>query len=201
MTTDSRGEISPFDFEELTNLLMDQGQAASPSDLHGCLCGMLAAGASHQAEAGIAGLSQALDLHLHGELAEQVMALYVATAAALESEEFDFYPLLPDDSVDLGNRVSALAEWCRSFLAGYAQASAGTSGNRDAMPGDSGEILRDLAEIAEVDLDDIAQDEESETDYAELAEYIRFAALNAYADRVLQGSGDTDVDSGGDLPH
>lgn len=184
MTTDSRGKTSRFDFEELTNLLMDQGQAASPTDLHGCLCGMLASGASHQAEAGIAGLCQALDVDLHGELAEQVMALYAATAASLESEEFDFYPLLPDDGADLGNRVSALAEWCRSFVAGYTQGSADAGERPAALSGDSGEILRDLAEIAEVDFDDIVRDEESERDYAELAEYVRFAALNAYADAV-----------------
>ena len=149
MTTNSRGEVSQFDFEELANQLLEQGQAASPADLHGCLCGLLAAGASHQAEAGMDGLNQALDLDLHGELAEQVMALYVVTAQALDNDEFDFYPLLLDDEADIASRTAALAGWCRSFLAGYAQVSAAASRPRAALPGDSSEILQDLAAIAE----------------------------------------------------
>jgi uncharacterized protein YgfB (UPF0149 family) len=185
MSTNSRGVVSQFDFEELANQLLEQGSTASPADLHGCIVGLLAAGASHEAEAGLAGLHQSLDLDLHGELAEQVMALYLATGLALGDDDFDFYPLLLDDNMDLTSRTAALASWCRSFLSGYAQASAATDQQRSALPGDSSEVLRDLAAIAEADTGDIEEDEESERAYAELTEYIRFAALNAYADRVL----------------
>jgi hypothetical protein len=55
----------------------------------------------------------------------------------------------------------------------------------NALPGDSSEILRDLAAIADADLEELAEDEESERSYAELTEYVRFAALNAYADNAL----------------
>lgn len=185
MSTDSRGVVSQFDFEELANQLMEQGLEASPADLHGCLSGLLASGASHEAEAGIDGLVQALDLDLHGELAEQVMALYVATAECLDNDEYDFYPLLLDDSADIVSRTSALAGWCRSFLAGYTQGSTGAGRQLNVLPGDSSEILRDLAAIAEADLEELAEDEEAEKSYAELTEYIRFAALNAYADNAL----------------
>ncbi|MBP6682774.1 MAG: UPF0149 family protein [Halioglobus sp.] len=185
MSTNSRGVVSQFDFEELANQLMDQGLAASPADLHGCLTGLLAAGAGHEAEAGIDGLVQALDLDLHGELAEQVMDLYVATAESLENDEYDFYPLLLDDGGDILSRTSALAGWCRSFLAGYTQGSTGVGRQLNALPGDSSEILRDLAAIADADLEELAEDEESERSYAELTEYVRFAALNAYADNAL----------------
>lgn len=201
MSTNSRGEVSQFDFEELANQLLEQGVSASPADLHGCLCGLLAAGASHEAEVGIAGLNQALDLDVHGELAEQIMALYVATAASLEDDDFDFYPLLHDDSADIFSRTAALAGWCRSFLSGYAQASATRNAQQSTLPGDSREILQDLAAIAEADTDDIAEDEESEKSYAELSEYIRFAALNAYADRVLSIAPDFPTDPQGSQLH
>ena len=187
MSTNSRGEVSQFDFEDLANQLMEQGHAVSPADLHGCLCGLLAAGASHEAEAGLQGLDRALGVDLHGELAEQVMALHVVTAASLENDEFDFYPLLLDDDADLASRTAALAGWCRSFLAGYVQGGGAAGGlQAGALPEDSSEILRDLAAIAQADLDDIVEDEESERSYAELAEYIRVAALNAYLDTVAQ---------------
>ncbi len=197
MSTNSRGEVSQFDVEELTNQLLEQGLAISPADLHGGLCGLLASGASHEGEAGIAGLNQALGLDLHGELAEQVMALYVATALSLEDAEFDFYPLLLDDSADIVSRTSALAGWCRSFLCAYTHVSAVAGMQQSVLPGDSSEILRDLAVIADVDLDDLAEDEESEKSYAELTEYIRFAALNAYSDGVLNPAGDVSAESQG----
>jgi len=197
MSVNSRGEESEFDFEELANQLLEQGCDASPSDLHGCLCGLLAAGAAHDAESGLDALNQALDLDLHGELAQQVMALHVATAAALEDEEFDFHPLLMDDSAELAARTAALAGWCRSFLSGYAHQSAAGARQGEALPGNIAEILQDLAAIADADVEELEEDEESEKSYAEVAEYIRFAALNAYTDNAHGGA---DAAGAGQLP-
>ena len=42
---------------ELANQLLEQGHDVSPADLHGCLCGLLAAGGSPQGEAGLQGLA------------------------------------------------------------------------------------------------------------------------------------------------
>jgi uncharacterized protein YgfB (UPF0149 family) len=199
MSTNSRGVVSQFDFEELANQLLEQGSTASPADLHGCIVGLLAAGASHEAEAGLAALQQSLDLDLYGELAEQVMALYLVTARALDDDDFDFYPLLLDDEADLASRTAALAGWCRSFLSGFAHVSATVDQQPSALPGDSSEVLRDLAAIAEADHDNIEEDEESERAYAELTEYIRFAALNAYADRALGVTAENASDPQGPL--
>jgi uncharacterized protein YgfB (UPF0149 family) len=201
MAMDSRGVSSPFDYEELANLLLEQGQAVSPADLHGCITGLLAAGASEQSEAGLAALNRTLDLDLHGDLAEQAMAMYLATGKSLRDEDLEFQPLLMDDSADLVSRTAALAGWCRSFVTGYTDVAAAAGARQASLPGDSSEILGDIAAIAEADLEDLVEDEESETAYAELTEYIRFAALNAYADRVIE-RGDAPGDGeGGPLLH
>ena len=168
--------IGVFDFDELANHLVELGLDGSPSQLHGCLCGLLAAGAPAEAEAGLALLQQALDLSLHGELAGQVLQLYLVSAAALEDEEFDFHPLLPDDEVEIDSRTGELAHWCRGFLAGFAQV------NQRQVGQDSSEILKDFAAIAEAAVDEEAEEEESEHSYAEIVEYVRFAALNIYLD-------------------
>jgi len=186
MSINSRGEASQFDFEDLANQLLEQGLSVSPADLHGCLCGLLASGVSHEGEAGLAGLCKALELDLYGELAEQVMALHVASALSLEDDEFDFYPLMLDDNADVVSRTAALASWCRSFVAGYSQGGAMAAVAPAALSDESREILDDLAAIAEADLDDLEEGEEFEKNYAELSEYIRFAALNAYSD-AMQG--------------
>ena len=169
-------EIGVFDIDELSNHLLEQGLETSPSRIHGCLCGLLAAGAPGQPEAGLALLGQALELTLHGELAGQVMQLYQVSAAALEDEEFDFHPLLPDDEVDIETRTLAVADWASGFLSGFAQV------NQAQVGQDSSEILRDFAAIAEASVDEGEEEEESENAYMEIVEYLRFASLNVFMD-------------------
>ena len=182
MYSSLQGDMSAFDFEEFASHLLEQGVQASPAELHGCLCGLLAGGSVSQAEVGLAALNQALELDLHGELAHQVMQLYTQTAASLRDEEFNFYPLLPDDDVDIGVRTAALAGWCESFVAGYAQVGAILDRQPEALPGDCSEILADFAAIAQAEVDESEDREESERSYAELIEYIRFAAINVFTE-------------------
>ena len=186
MFDDIEGSVGVFDFDELANHLLEQGLDASPSTLHGCLSGLLAAGAPAEAEAGLALLGQALDLNLYGELAGQVLQLYLVTGAAMEDEEFDFHPLLPDDEVEIEARTDELANWCKGFLAGFAQV------NQNQVGQDSSEILRDIAGIAEASVDEDTEEDESEGSYIEIVEYVRFATLNIYMESRSgeQGKGD-----------
>ena len=170
-------EIGVFDIDELSNHLLEQGLDSSPSTLHGCLCGLLAAGAPAQAEAGLSLMSQALEINLHGELAGQILQLYEVTAAALEDEEFDFHPLLPDDEVDIETRTQAVADWASGFLTGFARVNEAQVGE------DSREILKDYTAIAAAAVDEDNDEEEAETAYMEIVEYLRFATLNVYMDR------------------
>jgi uncharacterized protein YgfB (UPF0149 family) len=181
---DSDGQV--FDFDELANHLLEQGLETSPSRIHGCLVGLLAAGAASEREVALAALSDSMDLQVHGELAEQVMALYAVTAAALADDEFDFHLLLPDDEVDIAQRTDAMAQWCKGFLAGFAlvAASAGEGQAPAAMSADSSEILKDIAAISEASVDEEAEEEELEGSYFELVEYLRFAVLNVFLDNA-----------------
>ena len=89
-----------------------------------------------------------------------------------------------DDDGDIADRVEALADWCRGFLAGFAHASVGDDRSAPALSEDSSEILKDFAAIAQAGLDDSEDREEEEGSYMELVEYLRFAALNLYMDNV-----------------
>lgn len=168
-----------FDFDELADHLLEQGLETSPARLHGCLCGLLCAGAGFEAERGLDGLCQALDLHVHGELAELLLGLYTVSAAALADDEFSFNLLLPDDEVDIESRTLALAGWCKGFLAGFAYASAGGEAVA-ALSEDSTGVLRDIGAISEVAVGEDEDEEDSENSYAELVEYLRFASLNLF---------------------
>lgn len=197
MYDDDSDDPQIFDFDELANHLLEQGLQSSPSDIHGCLCGLLAAGAAVEPELALSALIETLDLELRGELAGQVMQLYTISAAALEDEEFDFHPLLPDDEADIETRALALAGWCQGFLSGFALVSAGaSSASENAVSRDSAEVLKDFAAIAqaETNSEDREDEEASEENYFELVEYLRFATLNVYLDSR------SDADTSGEAP-
>jgi uncharacterized protein YgfB (UPF0149 family) len=82
----------------------------------------------------------------------------------------EFELLLPEDEQPLDARTAALALWCQGFLYGL-----GTSVVQDesGLPGDIGEIVRDLTEITHVAVDAEQTDESNESAYAELVEFVR----------------------------
>jgi uncharacterized protein YgfB (UPF0149 family) len=82
----------------------------------------------------------------------------------------EFELLLPEDEASLDARTVALAQWCQGFLYGL-----GGSAIQDtnALPGEVGEIVRDLSEITRVGVDDGQSVESNESAYAELVEFVR----------------------------
>jgi uncharacterized protein YgfB (UPF0149 family) len=187
------GDPGAVQFDDLANALLEQGEMVSPAELHGCLCGMLGGGFAGGESDILQELEQTLDASLHGELADEVIGLHHAARVCIEDGNFDLQPLLPDDDLELPQRIAAMASWCRGFLSGYAQARVKADARGAAVAPDSAEALRDFAAIAQAGLDseDEAQtDDEAERQYAELHEYLRVAAMNVLMDGGV-GSGDT----------
>ncbi len=185
MYDDLHGRVEVFDFDEFANHLLEQGLETSPSELHGFLCGLLSGGAAAEPELALDAVDQSLGLVLHGELADHTMQLYTVTAGALEDEEFDFHPLLPDDDEeedDIDQRTTALAAWARGFLGGFAHMTAGAGKSAAAVSEDSSEILKDFANITQAAVDEAEDEDEAEGSYIELVEFLRFATLNIYMD-------------------
>jgi uncharacterized protein len=196
------GETGLFDFDEVADQLLEQGIALSPAEVHGCLVGLLAAGHNTDPGAGLAALNQALDLDLHGDLADEVMQLYTLSAEALGEDMFDFCPLLPDDSHELAVRTQCLAHWCQGFLAGFARSIATSGTGAETLPGDSTEILRDFAALAQADADTYQEDDDdAELAYVELVEYMRVAAVNIFLDSRARKEDRERAAGGGDVLH
>ena len=188
MYEDIAEEVGVFDFDEFANHLVDQGMLVSPSQMHGCLCGVLCAGAPTEAEYGLDALSQALDIVMHGELASRIMQLYAVTELAMKDEEFTFLPLLPDDDEEIGLRASALASWCDGFMSGFAYVIAGNEETAAALSDDTGEVLRDIAAMAQAHADGEVE-EGAEDSYMELVEYLRAAVVNVFFDSLANAEG------------
>ena len=92
--------------------------------------------------------------------------------------------LLPDDDSDFSERIECLGQWCQGFLAGFAAGGK----ERQAKQGQQqysaevSEALSDIAAISQIGLGDDEAPEQSETDFFEITEYVRLAALTIYLD-------------------
>lgn len=172
-------------FDELANALLEQGEIVSPAELHGCLCGLLGGGFSGDDDALLEQLARTADTSLHGDLADALMTLRREAVASVTEGSLDFELVLPDESLELPQRIEAMACWCRGFLSGFAQARVDADRAAAVVATDSAEALRDFAAIAQAASDDDESDEdERERQYEELLEYLRVAAMNVLIDAV-----------------
>jgi len=96
--------------------------------------------------------------------------------AQFDDEEMGFALWLPDDDEPLEERTAALARWCSGFLAGL-----GSAGQLDALSSEAREAIGDLQEIARAELatpdEEGPANNEDESAYAEIVEYVRVVAL------------------------
>ena len=149
------------------------------AELHGSLCGFLSGGES-PGRGHWLGKVMAEPEPEHVSPDSALDRLYLATEALLESPDFGFELLLPDEETPIGERGDALLGWCRGFLGGFGL----SAGENPPLTEDSADALRDLAKMAgsELTYEDPEGDEES---LAEVAEFVRVAALLLHGDCVL----------------
>jgi uncharacterized protein YgfB (UPF0149 family) len=100
--------------------------------------------------------------------------LFEETRSLLNSDEFTFELLLPDEDASLGERVDALRVWCQGFLFGLGSTSS-SSGSASNWPEDIREAVKDIAEFTKLETD--GEGEEAENDFMEITEYLRAAVI------------------------
>jgi uncharacterized protein YgfB (UPF0149 family) len=168
------------DYAEASAELARMQLGVEASELHGSLCGYLSGGG--EAPGRNDWLARVMsDPELGPVPRESALdRLFIATEALLESAEFGFDLLLPDEEAPIGERGEALLGWCRGFLGGFGL----SAGSNPPLSEDSADALRDLARMAgsELSYEDPEGDEEA---LAEVAEFVRVAALLLHGDCVL----------------
>jgi uncharacterized protein YgfB (UPF0149 family) len=110
-------------------------------------------------------------------LAEAIQTLLAGSAQTLEDGQFEFELLLPDDDAPLALRVACLAAWADGYLRGIAQTQVELS---LSVPAE--EALRDIEAIAQAEEDADEDDADAETALVEVAEHLRLAVAQLYAD-------------------
>lgn len=199
------GDYELLDFEDLQALIDVVEGSVGAAELHGMLTAELCVGMESDLSALVSSCLQFAGEDLSPTPADEqeLRAVAAQTLQGLQDPELGFQMLLPDDDAQLTARATALGEWCQGFMFGFAVAEkkAGLSlSDQDEIA----EILQDFAAISTVDaqlsadepgdqqinqqseaeLQHEGSDLENEEDLMQLAEYVRVAALNVYAQCV-----------------
>ena len=112
------------------------------------------------------------------QAAESFRAIFDSTCGALGDGAMSFQPLLPGDDASIGDRTSALGEWCQGFLYGLGTGSGLPESS--GLDGEAAEVVRDMTEITHVDVDPQDDPETNEAAYAELVEFVRVGVQLLY---------------------
>ncbi|MGN0858100.1 MAG: YecA family protein [Stenotrophomonas sp.] len=167
------------DFTAVSQQASALALASTPAELHGGLCGWLAAGGVDRHDWLAAVLADpGLTAPETGSALDRLRAVSVAQ---LEDRDFAFELLLSPASASVIERTGALFDWCRGFLGGFGLAS----GSRPALSDEGEEALEDLARLAASSSDDFEVGDEDEDSLAEIEEFVRVAVLLLHGDCVL----------------
>lgn len=155
------------DYAEIQRSLALSHALAEPAEAHGQLAGALCALVRYRMEDWLAEILPETSLANGADPVLQ--ALYHATVAALSGAEMEFDLLIPGEDRPIAERTQALTLWCTGFLYGLGTSAADPL----RLPGELGEIVRDLTEITRADVDITDSEEANESALAELVEFVR----------------------------
>jgi uncharacterized protein YgfB (UPF0149 family) len=162
------GVTGHHDYSQIQSTLAASHALADAAEAHGTLAGALCALVPYRLEDWLA---EILPEGVHAARSDPALQmLYEGTVAALSDRQMEFELLIPDDDRPIEERTQALTAWCSGFLYGL-----GSNGAADPqrLPGDLGEIVRDLTEITHADVDNTDTVEANESALAELVEFVR----------------------------
>jgi uncharacterized protein YgfB (UPF0149 family) len=167
---------TPEQVQRIATALDQLDSAFSPAECHGTLVGLLSASGTADPSAWLAHIAPAATTgDLIAKEAQQVlMELYGETVHQMNDPGLGFEPLLLPDDEPLGERVEALGEWCQGYLMGLSE---GGLKDVDKLPGDAGEVVRDMVNLSRAGSYSVSESDEDESAYTELVEYVRTGVL------------------------
>lgn len=162
------------DFDSIQNALQQLGATADAAETHGTLCGLLLDNSGMAAWMGhtLDNQPDKSDV-LAAESLQVLEQLFEQTREQINTEDFSFELLLPDDSDELGIRLLGLSSWCQGFLYSVGISGGGKFGALDPQ---AEECLSDLLEISKLNHQEDST-EESEVQFTEICEHVRLSVL------------------------
>ncbi len=169
--------METVDFSAVENGLKQAGSDMGAAEAHGLLCGLLSVQSALSHKEWLQMLLKAWDEQdvLAQELIRSLSLLHVQTLQDLNDPELKFNLFLPDEQVDIHQRVEAVVDWCSGYLYGLGlHLQQATLDSNEQLQ----EVIDDFNKIVQIDLQE--GDEASEEDLFEISEYVRMAVLMVY---------------------
>ncbi|BDX03880.1 MAG: UPF0149 family protein [Marinomonas sp.] len=170
-----------LDFDLIADVFVSESITASPSELHGQLCGYLASGVTLPLEDWLTMVAEFCDIEGWKEEASRavMVELYTATLTLFQNGEFALVPSIADEDAELCERGVTLSQWAHGFLAGY-----GLSGQKSNLSDETKQILRDFANISgmQAEMRALEDNNDNEADLTELVEYVRLSAMMMFTE-------------------
>ncbi len=162
------------DYNDVDQLLNQQGVGLTPAEMHGLISGLLCGGNTDSSWQPLVHDLTNEGLAFGHELAQALRNMHSAISDSLDDDGFLFQLYLPEgDAVSVFDRADALAGWVNHFLLGL-----GVSQPKlDKVKDETGEAIDDLRNIAQLGYDEDEDQEELEMSLEEIIEYVRVAAL------------------------
>lgn len=140
----------------------------STAELQGALCGLLCMNAQANRTSWYSSLYE--DLTPGEDEIHDLTALFDETVQSLNSLDFDFNLMLPDDNAPLASKISAMSDWCHGLIYGL-----GVSGLTDdtELSDDCKEYITDVVQVSQINQDEIEETDEQDNNFEEIVEYLR----------------------------
>lgn len=169
-------------FDVLDSTLRRCGASWDAAQSHGLLTGRLATAGVPAAPDWLLQVLEGTDEAnaLRAECLRILDLLYQSTYWELSERLSEFELMLPGDDDDVAQRAAALGHWCEGFLHGLVSVEHSDALRNRLATEPLSDIIRDLLQITRAGLDDESDEEDNETAYVELVEYVRVAAQLCY---------------------
>ena len=177
--------MNPNIYDEMEAALNAVDSTTSAAECHGILCGLICV-----QDRAPENIWKKLILPTPDDQSQQAInacqllqSIYTNTAGELCDHGFTLTLLLPDDDHPLDKRVGALGQWCQGFLLGMTEGGLQTF---KTLPTDTTELMHDFVKVARLADSAPDGDNENETDFFEIEEYVRLGIQLIYQE--LQAS-------------
>jgi hypothetical protein len=169
--------MSELYFPSMTSNNDDGDGPASNAELQGALCGLLCLNAHANRATWFKNLYE--DVNPDADEVLDLTTLFDETVQSLNSLDFDLELDLPEDNAPMASRISAMCDWCQGLVYGL-----GVSGLTDdtELSEDSKEYITDVISISQIDTEQLENNDEDETNFEELVEYLRMGLFVLYSE-------------------
>ena len=172
----------PIDHSVLDNILKSCGSIWNAGQVHGLLCSRLAVTGAEGATRWFAQVLEETDPQneLRSECEAVLDALCSDTWRQLVERQSEFTLLLPGDEDSAVQRTEAMAQWCEGFLHGLVSEQHSEDLKKRLSAEPLADIIKDILQITRAIAGEEQGNEDDESAFAELVEYLRVAVQLTY---------------------